>query len=117
MVFYLLGKLTKRADEAFSSVEKGEDTTFVPTIALAECIYLIESGKISLSLEQLFDKFQISNNFVPVPMNLEIVKELPKLKIPEMHDRIIVATAKLLKSKVVTKDEEIRESGFVETVW
>lgn len=116
-MFYLLGKLPKKADEVFASVEKGEDIMFLPTIVLAECIYLIEGGKILLSLENLFEKFQTSDNFIPVSMNLEIVKELPKIKISEIHDRIIVATAKLLKAKLVTKDKEISESGIVETVW
>lgn len=116
-VFYLLGKLPKKADEVFASVERGEDIMFVPTIVLAECIYLIEGGKILLSLENLFEKFQISGNFIPFSMNLEIVKELPKIKISEMHDRVIVATAELLKAKLVTKDKEISESGIVETVW
>ncbi|RLI85755.1 MAG: type II toxin-antitoxin system VapC family toxin, partial [Candidatus Altiarchaeales archaeon] len=33
------------------------------------------------------------------------------------HDRVIVATAKLLNAKLITKDEEIKESGLVEVVW
>jgi predicted nuclease of predicted toxin-antitoxin system len=32
---------------------------------------------------------------------------LPEIKLPELHDRIIVATAKILKAKLITKDKDI----------
>lgn len=34
-----------------------------------------------------------------------------------MHDKIIIATAKILNAKLITKDEKIIESGYVETIW
>ena len=116
-IFYLLEKLPANANKAFEAVESGDDVMFIPTIVLAECLYVIESGKISLSVEDLFSKLRISNNFIPVSLNLDVVEELPKIKIGEMHDRIIVATARLLNSKVITKDSEIKNSGIIETVW
>src|SRR3989344_8568199 len=112
-IFYLLEKLPANANKAFEAVESGDDVMFIPTIVLAECLYVIESGKISLSVEDLFSKLRISNNFIPVSLNLDVVEELPKIKIGEMHDRIIVATARLLNSKVITKDSEIKNSGII----
>jgi len=35
----------------------------------------------------------------------------------ELHGGVIVATAKLLGTVLITKDEEIRASGLVETPW
>ena len=44
--------------------------------------------------------------------------EIANLKqIPEMHDRVITATAKLNKATLITKDENIIESGVIETLW
>lgn len=34
-----------------------------------------------------------------------------------MHDRILVATAKLLNAALITKDEEIIKSKVVRTIW
>jgi predicted nucleic acid-binding protein len=116
-VFYLLNKLPEKANDAFKSVEKGENIMFVPTIALAECIYLIESKKIALNLKELFIKFETGGNFIPVSLNFEIIKEVSKIKLEEIHDRIIVATARLLDAKLVTKDSDIVNSKLVETVW
>jgi PIN domain nuclease of toxin-antitoxin system len=39
------------------------------------------------------------------------------LKLKEIHDRIIVASAKILNTKLITKDKEIKKSRIVETVW
>lgn len=116
-VHYLTGKLPVKADEVFTSVENGEDAIYVPTIALPECLYLSEKGKISLDVKELVNKFEISLNFIPVSFNFEILKLLPTIKIKELHDKIIVATSKLLNSKLITKDREIKESELVETVW
>jgi len=44
----------------------------------------------------------------------EILEEVLHTQIPEIHDRIIVATAKFYKSWILTKDKIIRESGEVE---
>jgi len=116
-VFYLLDKLPEKANNTFKSVEKGESIMFVPTIALAECIYLIESKKIALNLKELFVKFETGGNFVPVSLNFEIIKEVSKIKLEEIHDRIIVATARLLDAKLITKDTDIKNSNLVEIIW
>jgi predicted nucleic acid-binding protein len=44
----------------------------------------------------------------------EYFKTSPEL---EIHDRLIVATAKLTNSKVITKDKQITNSRLVKTVW
>ena len=116
-VFYLLNKLPEKTNDAFKSVEKGESIMFVPTIALAECIHLIEGKKIALNLKELFVKFETGGNFMPVSLNFEIIKEISKVKLEELHDRIIVATARLLDAKLITKDSDIVNSKLVETVW
>jgi len=45
-------------------------------------------------------------------LNCQSIKE-----IVEPHDRIVVATAKLLNAKLITKDDKIRISRIVETIW
>lgn len=80
-------------------------------------MYLVETKKIELDYNTLISKIEVSSNFVPVSFNFQVVKVLPEIKLRELHDRIIVATAKLLNAKLITKDEEIRNSGVVEVIW
>src|SRR3989338_9802793 len=109
-IYYLLNKLPKELDNIFASVEKYNDVMFVPTIVLNECIHIIDSGKISMDYEELFSKFDAGYNFIVVPLDLEITKIVPRIKLSELHDRIIVATAKTLNATLITKNEEIVKS-------
>ena len=68
-------------------------------------------------MKELFVKFETGGNFIPVSLNFEIIKEISKVKLEELHDRIIVATARLLDAKLITKDSDIVNSKLVETVW
>ncbi len=90
---------------------------FILVIALAELVYLVEKRKIKLDLNEVFYKIENSKNFVVVPFDFEILKEMCKIKLKEMHNRVIVATSKILNVKLITKDEEIRKSKIVETIW
>jgi len=116
-IWYLLDNLPKKVDDIFKSVEKGESTIFVPTIVLVESLHLVENKKIDLNFDDLLKKIEMSKNFVPTSFNFQIMKILPELGIKELHDRIIIATAKILNAKLIIKDKEIKKAGIVETVW
>ena len=116
-VYYLLDRLPEKADNIFKSVEHFEDVMFVPSIALSECVHLVETGRIKLDYNVLFSRFSESGNFMVLPLDLEAVKMLPYIKLNELHDRIIVAAAKSLNAVLLTKDGELKKSGLVKTVW
>ena len=81
-------------------------------------MYLFDrKRKISLDYRQLFNRFEVSANFIPVSLNFDIIKQLPKIKLPELHDRTIVATAKILDAKLTSRDRAIIKSGLIETIW
>ena len=44
------------------------------------------------------------------------LEEVMRTKIPEIHDRIIVATARFYKAGILTKDRIIFDSGEVEII-
>ena len=47
-----------------------------------------------------------------------MLRELEGVKLRELHDRIIVATARVTKAEaLITKDREIIGSGVVKTLW
>ena len=116
-IYYLLNKLPAKSNSIFASVERGEDFIVVPTIALSECIHLIESKRITVTFEDIFSRFEKGSNFLVVPLNFEITKFLPSIKIKELHDKIIVATTKFISATLITKDKDIIKSKLVNTVW
>lgn len=116
-VWYILGEIPKGVEDVFISSERGESTIFIPTIVLAECLYLVDGGRIALDFDDLLATIKGSRNFVPVSFDFSVMELLPEIRLNELHDRIIVATAKRLGAALITKDKTIRESKIVETVW
>lgn len=115
LIWYINGKLPEEIDEIFMQAEKGKCIIFIPTIVLAECKYLVKHRKIELDFPELLRKIEISKNFLPVPFDFRILKLMPD-EIFDIHDQIIVATTKILNAKLITRDEEIKNSGLVEVV-
>jgi PIN domain nuclease of toxin-antitoxin system len=51
-------------------------------------------------------------------MKMEVILNCQRIKeIVELHDRIVVAIAKLLNATLITKDDKIISSGLVKTIW
>jgi len=122
LLWYLTGddRLGKRAKETFVKADKGEDTVIIPTIVLAESLFIAEKHKADVMFGEVLKKIQNSLNYVVYPLNINVVlkcQDKEMKKISEIHDRIIVVTAKLLNAKLITKDPEIRNSKAVECIW
>ena len=120
-LWYATGNLTKlgsNARAAFDRAEAGETVFVVPSIVLAETMYIAEKGRASVKLETLFEKLKTATNYRVYPLDLAIVAEASGLKkLTEIHDRIIVATARYLDLELISQDREIRESSYATTLW
>jgi PIN domain nuclease of toxin-antitoxin system len=117
LVWYINGTLPRVVDDIFKSAENGESTLFIPTVVLVECLYLLENRKIDLNFDDLLRRIEMSRTFIPTSFNFQLLKLLPEIQVGELHDRIIVATAKMLNARLITKDKEIRNAGIVTIVW
>ena len=77
---------------------------------------MVEHGKIELDFDDLPGRIAMSRNFIPASLNFNVLQMLPEIPLNVLHDRIIVATAKILDARLITKDKLIRESGLVEVL-
>ena len=81
-----------------------------------EVLYLFEKNRISVDIIQTEELFK-SKNYQFEPLSLEILKTASEITdIPELHDRLIAATAKYLDMPLITNDPEIKSSNFVEII-
>lgn len=109
-------QLGKNAKLIFEAVEKGEATIVIPTIVLAELLYIIEKKRVDVDFLAVIERIKIGKNYLSVPLTLNVIEEIAEIhNVPELHDRIIAATAKILHSKVLAKDPHIKNA--VEVVW
>lgn len=91
-------------------------TVIIPAIVLMEVLYLFEKNRIDIGLLQTEDLFK-SQNYQFEPLSFEILKTASEIDdIPELHDRLIAATARYLDLPIITNDPVIRDSRFVEVL-
>ena len=116
LVKFMMDKkvINDRSHQAFLSADKAESTIIIPAIVLMEVLYLFEKNRIDISLFQTEDLLK-SQNYQFEPLSLEILKTASEITdIPELHDRLIAATARYLDIPLITNDPVIRASGFVD---
>lgn len=110
-------KLGANAKAAFEETRRGEALLLIPAVALAEVIWQIVRGKIAIKLDALWSFIDDQQNWRIVDLDAEHLLELPKVSVPEMHDRLIVIAARLTNATLITRDPEIIASGAVATIW
>ncbi len=111
----MMGKrvINDKSHQAFLSADRGEDTIIIPAVVLMEVLYLFEKNRISIDLLRIEDLLR-SRNYQCEPLTLEILKTASEITdIPELHDRLIAATARYLDLPLITNDPVILASGFV----
>jgi predicted nucleic acid-binding protein len=116
LVKFMMGKkvINDAAHQAYLSADKGEATIIIPAIVLMEVMYLFEKNRIEIGLLQTEDLME-SQNYQFEPLSFEILKTAAEIDdIPELHDRLIAATARHLDLPLITNDPVIGRSRFVQ---
>lgn len=111
-------KLGFGASQCFEKCEGGEFIIAIPSIVVAEALSIFDKKRISFDFKTLFKQIHASGNFVLVSLDYAILEQMVDLKdIPELHDKIIVSTAKYLGLPIITKDKGIQNLPFIKTIW
>ena len=98
---------------AYLSADKGKTVIIIPAVVLMEMLYLFEKNRIDAGLLQAEELFK-SQNYQFEPLSFDILKVAAEIDdIPELHDRLIAATAKYLSLQIITNDPDIRASRHV----
>jgi predicted nucleic acid-binding protein len=106
------------AQAAFEDIGTGDAVLLIPAIVLAEVVYTVERRRHDIDVIEALDRIAEADNFQVLPFDLDGARSLVTLTdIPEMHDRMIVAAARVYGAPLITRDEEIRQAGVVECVW
>jgi len=112
-------RLGKRAHSIFEKAEVDQVLIYVPTVALWEITDQLAQG--AIGLPQRFDHWcralESKRGFQIQPLLWEDVDAARSLPFDDPFDCLIAGTAVRLALPLITKDEAIRESGLVETIW
>ncbi|MBI3599851.1 MAG: PIN domain-containing protein [Nitrospinae bacterium] len=95
---------------------KESDKVIVPSIVLMEILYLLEKNNIAFKFVEFLSELQI-RKYLVYPLDLNVIAQVisisPEL---EMHDRIIIATAKIFNASLISKDSQIKKR-YLKTLW
>jgi PIN domain nuclease of toxin-antitoxin system len=119
LIWYFIGskRLKRKLKEKIEEVRNTGGCLLVPTIVIAEALAIAEKGKVEFDFQGMYQLIKDEPEFEIVGFTPEIMEEVMHTEIPEIHDRIIVATAKFYRARLLTKDKIILESGEVEQLW
>ncbi|NMF64983.1 twitching motility protein PilT [Brasilonema octagenarum UFV-E1] len=111
-------RLSPTATQILCQAETGEVQVLIPTLVLAELTHIAQKKKIAVTIETLLEKINQGDGFNIVSFDFPIFQTM--LQLPEnwdIHDRIIAATASYYQAILITRDEMLRDSYEVKTVW
>ena len=111
-------KISPKTKDLFNQCERGECIIFIPSIVIAECLSIFDKKKLDFNFKALFERIRKSANYVIMPLDHKILLQMIETReVPELHDKIIVATAKLLDLPLITKDSFLLNLKTISAVW
>lgn len=116
LIWYFTGsaRLSPEARDIIDQVRQQGGRLLVPTIVLAEALNVAVKGRVVFDFQKLYQLVRAEPEFEIVEFGIEIFDETLRVSaVPEIHDRIIVATARFYGADLLTKDGVIRASGEV----
>lgn len=123
VIWYLAGStnLSEPARDAMRTAVEGGDRIYVSAITLVEIVYLTERERIPRpALERLTGHLRDpASAFSLVPIDLDValaVDNISRTQVADMPDRIVAATALVLRAPLVTADRQLRAAD-IETIW
>ena len=110
-------KMGIKAKEIIALGEKNQHRLYVSVISLMEIMYLAEKNRIPLTLSEVLDNLASKSCYSVVDFNVDVLKEAERIQFYELHDRLILATAKLLGTPVISSDKEFKTVKDIEVIW
>jgi PIN domain nuclease of toxin-antitoxin system len=120
-LIWFLEKNPRLSENAKSALTDTNAQIILPTIVLTEVIFLYAKKKTSVNLSTVLSQVANSSNCIVYPLDEEVVSRIPTNI--NIHDAIIAATGLVFKDlmgqdvAIVTKDELIRRSNLIRTIW
>lgn len=112
-----IGRIGNVASRIFDTIEDSEDSLVISIISLVEIMYLAEKNRIEISLSVTLDRIESSSKYYIADLSPDILRVAETIQFYELHDRLILATAKWLEIKVISSDKNFKQVGGIDTIW
>src|SRR5262245_10888372 len=98
-------KMGASAKAAFDSAKEGTAKLIIPAMVLAEILYLSEKRRIGVGIADVAKYLARFPSCREVPLDLAIIGVAATITdVPNLHDRLIAATARFFNAPLLTTD-------------
>lgn len=111
------GKLGNAAQRILDRAETSGDEFFISAVTLMEIMYLAEKNRIPVKLEETLAKIEGNALYTVIDLSVDILRVAAGISFYELHDRLILATAKWLEIPVISSDSKFPDVDGITTVW
>jgi len=115
--FSAKGKLGRQARFILDNIEESGDVFIISTISLMELMYLSEKQRINLNFQDTLIRIEQSASYSIVDLNVEVLKVAASVDFYELHDRLILATAKWLDIPIISSDRSFPGVEGIVVIW
>ena len=112
--FSEVGKIGKRAREILNNLE---NQFIISVISLMEIMYLSEKNRIDIALTETLNRIESSSLYSTVDLTSEIIKIAKATVFAELHDRLILSTAKWLDTPIISSDRSFKDIEEIQVIW
>nr|VFJ58594.1 MAG: Predicted nucleic acid-binding protein, contains PIN domain [Candidatus Kentron sp. DK]VFJ59820.1 MAG: Predicted nucleic acid-binding protein, contains PIN domain [Candidatus Kentron sp. DK] len=111
------GKIGRKAADILDVVEVRSDLLLISVISLMEILYLSEKNRISIDLPKTLEWIESSPKYAMVDLNADILRVARTISFGELHDRLILATAKWLDVPILSSDGAFKDVRGITVIW
>lgn len=114
LIWYFIGskRLKDEIKKQIDEVRNSDGKLLIPTIVLSEALDIAEKSKVEFDFVKMYKLIQTGIEFEIIGFGKEIFEETLHIKnVLDIHDRIIIATARFFNAGIMTKDKIILRSS------
>ena len=111
------GKIGRAAALILDTIERRDDLLLISTVSLMEIMYLAERHRITISLHETLSRIEASSKYAAINLSPEILQVAETITFPELHDRLILATARWLDVPIISSDEAFETVPGITVIW
>lgn len=112
-----IGKIGRTALSILDDIEQQEDCLAISVISLMEIMYLAEKRRIEIDLQGTLNRIESSSKYMIINLVPEILRVAQTIQFYELHDRLILATAKWLDIPVIFSDSKFENVSGIRVIW
>jgi predicted nucleic acid-binding protein len=111
------GRIGRTAAQILDTIEERDDLLVISVISLMEIMYLAKRNRITINLTETLERIESSSKYVIINLSPEILRVAESIVFYELHDRVLLATARWLDVPIISSDEAFENVPGIEAIW